>query len=128
MATSRGRPDRNRSIFSSNGTSITSKSSGSAPGATPTATRPGNRAASQATSSATSATGRSGRSIGHGAHHPVRIASSSQPVTCSGLGEYPAKPPWCSLVITPSKPTSAASAAWARSSSTMPVASSPLCG
>ena len=35
MATSRGRPDRNRSIFSSNGTSITSKSSGSAPGATP---------------------------------------------------------------------------------------------
>ena len=92
---------------------MTSKSSGSAPGATPTATRPGNRAASQATSSATSATGRSGRSIGHGAHHPVRIASSSQPVTCSGLGEYPAKPPWCSLVITPSKPTSAASAAWA---------------
>ena len=81
-----------------------SKSSGSAPAATPRPTRPGWRAWSQATSSATRAVGRSGSSNGHAAAQPSGCSSSTNVAICSGWARYPAKPPWCSLVITPSKP------------------------
>ena len=105
-----------------------SKSSGSAPDATPSPTRPGKRAASHATSSATSAGGRSGSSSGDGAAHPAGIASRHHPAACNGFGRYPWNPPWCSLVMTPSKPCSIASAACARSSATIAGAGRSLWG
>ena len=95
-----------------------SKSASRDPAASPSPTRPGKRAASHATSSVTSAGGRNVRSSGHGAAHPVGIASSSHPAACRGLGMYPANPPWCSLVMTPSNPAPVARTAWVRSSRT----------
>ncbi len=91
-------------------------------------TRPGKRAANHAISSATSAGGRNGRSNGHGAAHPPAIASRHQPAACNGFGRYPWNPPWCSLVMTPSKPCFTANDACARSSSTIATASRSLCG
>ena len=41
---------------------------------------------------------------------------------------YPAKPPWCSLVMTPSKPLSRARAACVQNSSTTASAERSLCG
>ena len=41
---------------------------------------------------------------------------------------YPANPPWCSLVMTPSNPLPRASPACAQSSLTMASAGSSLCG
>ena len=102
-------PASKRDARSSRSVSMISKSAGNAPAATPTPTRPGNRAASHATSSATSATGRNGRSSGHGRRPPfVPSRRGTSPRLAAGSGGSPRKPPWCSLVITPSKPCAAA--------------------
>ena len=74
---------------------------------------------------------RGGRNVtrsGHGAAHPLGMASSSHPAACKGLGMYPANPPWCSLVITPSNPASTPSTACSRSSRTISGAESSMCG
>ena len=71
---------------------------------------------------------RSGRSSGAAAAHPVACSANTKEAICSGCAMYPAKPPWCSLVMTPSKPLLRASPAWAQSSRTMASAGSSLCG
>ena len=59
---------------------------------------------------------------------PVRCSARTKDAICSGCAMYPAKPPWCSLVMTPSKPQSSASPACVQSSLTMSSAASSLCG
>src|SRR5687768_9894864 len=74
------------------------------------------------------AVGRSGNSSGQGAPQPRSVSSRMKLTICSGSGMYPAKPPWCSLVMIPSNPPSSASFAWAQTSRTMLGASRSLWG